>query len=1025
MRAPRSSLSTAVALPEAAVPEGPREILRRGVTGDGLEFRGWRIRVGDVPLFAHDEAGGLRQCVRVRGIVAADAPPVDVTISAGGAVLATGAVSPAAPLQLLVPEAPSPVDALLTLRSGGETLERPLRISPQRKWRVFLVHHSHLDIGYTDPPQTVVRHHLAYLDAALDHVSASDGHPDDSRFRWNVESVLPLQRWLASRPPSSVDELVSRVREGRLEVCALPFGANTEALSIDELGRLLAPADELRAAHGFDIRSAMQTDVPGAALGIPGLLAAAGVRYLSVAHNYAGRAAPYLTGGLDLPRLFYWASPAGSRVLVWHTDSPHGVAYLEGNVLGLADSASLAEELLPEYLAGLAEHGYPYGQECAALGLPPAPELSRTPYPHDLLHLRVQGLLADNAPPSLVPAEVARAFNDRWAFPQLRLAGNSEFFEAAEARFGDSLETFSGDWTSWWADGIGSGARALGFSRRAQAEVRTGQTLNVLADLARDGDGGWATDADRVYDDIALFDEHTWGAAHPDGDDVTGRSSGALQWQAKSALALSALEAGAGLAERGAARLAARRDASILVVNTAGFARTDVVRAFVPHHRLPGARPALRDDAGGEVPIAVEPTPAASNRPQGLVISFLARDVPAVGSRAYTLAAADRDVPPPGRPADTVLENEQLALELDLDRGCVARLRDRDRELVDGESPFGFGSVVHDRYAGSLSATLRQSRTGVVIGGGTVPGGDVFVASRSFGGPAAVVARTSTQVEERVELRLFTVGSSDARLVLRLPRGVSRLDLEYRLWPRATSAKESTYVVFPFAFDDPAALLELTGGVASPDVRLPGSAAHLHVLRHWATLADGASAVALAALEAPLGHLGNIFLPYPPYPPTEDAFRPGTIVSWVLNNVWDTNFPVMQAGETRFAYSIGVARDSARELGMRTSAALTRPLVAVVGGDLDGGSFCSVEPPTVEVVTLGASRRGHDFTVLLHSLAPDEVEARVSFPALDIARAWAGTFLEREERDVTSDGGARLRLRPGEYVSVGVDLAPA
>jgi hypothetical protein len=1028
MRAPRSSLSTTVALPEAAIPEGPREILRRGATGEELEFRGWRIRAGDLPLFARDAAGNLRQCVRVRvrATAGAGARPVDVTIAAGGAVLATGVVSPAQTLHLLVPETSTPVDALLTVGSGRERLGRPLRISPQRKWRVFVVHHSHLDLGYTDPPQTVLRHHLAYLDAALDHAAASDCHPDDSRFRWNVESALPLQRWLATRPPAAVSELVTRVRERRFEVCALPFGANTEALSIDELGRLLQPADDLRASHGVDIRSAMQTDVPGASLGLPGMLAAAGIRYLSVAHNYAGRAAPYLNGGLDLPRLFYWASPAGSRVLVWQTDSPHGVAYLEGNVLGLADSAALTEELLPEYLSALAANGFPYGQECAALGLPATPELRRAPFPHDLLHLRVQGVLADNAPPSLVPASVARAFNERWAYPQLRIAGNSEFFEAAEARLGDSLETFSGDWTSWWADGIGSGARPLGFNRRAQAEVRIGQTLNVLADLAG-GRSDWEREADRVHENIALFDEHTWGAAHPDGQDLAGRSSGVLQWQAKSALAASAFEGAVALTERGAARLVTRGEASILVVNTAGFARTDVVRAFVPLHRLPGERFAVTDDAGDAVPIVVDPPPPASNRPQGLVVSFLARDVPPVGSRAYALVAADRDGSTAVGSPVTRLENEHLSLELDLARGCVARLRSSDlgRELVDGDSPFGFGGLVHDRYAGSLSATLRQGRAGAVIGGGAGPVGDVVVASRSFGGPAAVVARASTAVEDRAELQLFVEGASDARLVLRVPRGVARRDLVYRLRLVGTAAKASTYVVFPFAFDAPAVLLELTGGVASPDARLPGSARHLHVLRHWAVLADRASAVALASLEAPLGHLGNIFLPYPPYAPTVDPSRPGTLVSWVLNNVWDTNFALSQAGETRFAYSIGVGRGDARELGIRTSASLTRPLVAVVGGKLGDGSFCSVDPGSVELVTLGPSRRGHDFAVLLHSLAPEEVEARISFPALDVARAWAATFLERHERDVTSDGGARLRLGPGEYVCVAVDLARA
>src|SRR5262249_27258306 len=134
-----------------------------------------------------------------------------------------------------------------------------------------------------------------------------------------------------------------------------------------------------------------------------------------------------------------------------------------------------------------------------------------------------------NAPPSLVPAEIVRAWNERFASPHLRLACNAEFFAEAEARLGGRIETFTGDWTNWWADGLGSGARAIGFNRRAQAELRAGQTLNVVADVL-DGRVDWARDAERAYETVAMFDEHTWGAAHPEEDAIDGRRSGLLQW---------------------------------------------------------------------------------------------------------------------------------------------------------------------------------------------------------------------------------------------------------------------------------------------------------------------------------------------------------------------------------------------------------------------------------------------------------------------------------------------------------------
>ena len=47
---------------------------------------------------------------------------------------------------------------------GGLRRSDELELRPQRRWRVHLVHHSHFDLGYTDPQGAVLRHHLAYLD---------------------------------------------------------------------------------------------------------------------------------------------------------------------------------------------------------------------------------------------------------------------------------------------------------------------------------------------------------------------------------------------------------------------------------------------------------------------------------------------------------------------------------------------------------------------------------------------------------------------------------------------------------------------------------------------------------------------------------------------------------------------------------------------------------------------------------------------------------------------------------------------
>jgi hypothetical protein len=611
------------------------DLLRQGLidatAGADLAGDGLSLRVSDLPLFARAADGGLRQAVRVRARAEHPRDRVTLTLLAGDTVLdrATAPVGPApASVLLLVPEVRAPERFRLEVAGpGGAPLQTEIVVRPQRKWSIFLIHHSHLDIGYTDPQAGVLEHQLAYLDAALDLAAATDDWPDDARFRWNVEVTWPLQHWLQARPKAARDAFVARVKQGRFEVNALPFSMHTEAYSLDELARQLRFADELRDRYDLEIVSAMQTDVPGATVGLATLLTDAGVRYLAVAHNYAGRSVPHLVGGQALTRPFFWAAPNGRRLLVWYTDTPHGVAYMEGNLAGLATDYPTALGSLPEYLNALAQRPYPYGAEAFGWsGLPPGVEATKQPYPHDLLHLRVQSVIADNAAPSLAPAAIARDWNERWAYPRLRLATNRDFFAAAEERLGDRLETHAGDWTDWWADGIGSAARPLGFNRRAQSAIRAAQTLHAVADAVGDATGddpqpAVAAEVDRAYDDLALFDEHTWGAANPWEDGLARMASGALQWARKAAFAQDAADRTTALLDAGLQRVAAAFPSaaalpSLAVFNPSSWSRTDLVRVFLPESRVGEGALTIVDAASGEpVPHVAAPRSTPPSAP--------------------------------------------------------------------------------------------------------------------------------------------------------------------------------------------------------------------------------------------------------------------------------------------------------------------------------------------------------------------------------------------------------------------------
>ncbi|GAA2331254.1 alpha-mannosidase [Streptomyces kunmingensis] len=989
-----------------------RDILRNRVaTTAGLGDL--RVQLAGEPLLRRDGRGGLLQSIRVRvhhHPGAAHPQPrltrARVTTGGGTPVHCEILSGPGDDTRVLIPEVDAPTPLLIELPDLQEGTQLPFEAHPQRHWTLHLVQHSHLDIGYTDPQGRVMAESRAYLDSLLELCRDTDDWPDDARFRWAVEGFHSFQDWQANRPRRQIDTFLDRVREGRIELSAMPFNLHTETCSTDELHELLRPVTELRDRHGIEIRTAMQTDVPGQVVGLPDVLAGNGIRYLSVAHNWAGRAVPHLVGGENLPRLFRWQAPSGDSVLVWRTDTPHGLAYMEGSVLGFDESYDSVDDLLPAYLSALAEFPYPH----EGRGIPGFPILDNTvtadPYPWDVLHLRVLGKFADNGPPRRIISDTVRRWNEQWAFPRLRASRNQDFFEDAEQRVGDRLETYHGDWTDWWVDGVGAGAVPLAATRRGQAALSEAQTVAGYAHLLGvPGSTAVTTTAPSVYRAASLFNEHTWGGGDPWTHGEHGHGSGEKQWHWKYAQALRAHDDAEALLDSAAALLgeafapAASALASYYVVNTCSWDRTETARLFLPESTVALTAPVQVLDArtGSRLAFAQEDQSNERHRAAGRFLNVPVAEVPACGSvrldivpAAHSSTADSFDAPAePAVPEPTVLENDHLRVTVDLRGACIGSIVDKQtgRELVRHDAAIGFNGYVYDEYATAGGFNHQSSKT-------VADDSMHLLASRTTAPPAALVDRTTDATGHTLVYECAPAGTRRLRVTVRLPHDAARIDIENRIDKPATLTKESAFFAFPFALDDPAVRMEATGGVTGTGLdTVPGSAPHMRAVRRWISLADSAHHAALATIDAPLVQLGGIAIPYVPYPPSLPREEPATVFSWVHNNIWDTNFPSQQAFEHVFRYSVGItateqAAQSAvtgEHLAARTAAVTAHPLVPVrarAHGEAEPPAelrFLTVDDPRVRLVGL-TSPDEDTLLVRLQSLADTPVTCRLSTP---------------------------------------------
>lgn len=194
-------------------------------------------------------------------------------------------------------------------RAGDATVPKAAKVD-----HVWVVFKTHLDIGYTDRIEDVLRkYRVDMMEGALKVVEASRGLPPEQRFAWTLAG-WPLAHVLGpSQDPARKARIEQAVREGAIVFHALPFTTHTETQDLEDLVRSLGHTTRLARDYGRPLPiGAKMTDVPSHSWVLPTLLAQAGVKFLQLGCNDTSAPA-------RVPRLFWWEGPDGSRILCNYT----------------------------------------------------------------------------------------------------------------------------------------------------------------------------------------------------------------------------------------------------------------------------------------------------------------------------------------------------------------------------------------------------------------------------------------------------------------------------------------------------------------------------------------------------------------------------------------------------------------------------------------------------------------------------------------------------------------------------------
>ncbi len=788
--------------------------------------------------------------------------PAQIAFSISGKQIQKDSVKKGGNLILItVPAVKSPEKITIKI-SGDKALAGvyPLTLTPVKKWELYMVQHSHTDIGYTRPQSEILAEHMRYIDYALDYCDQTDAFPEESRFRWTCESAWVTREYLRSRPSSQIERFKKRIAEGRIEVTGMYCNMaeiSDENIMVD----FLQPLKEF-SKLGIPVQTAMQNDVNGVAWCMPDYFKNTGVKYLNIGINETRSILPF-----DKPTCFWWEAPSGERLLAFRADH-----YMTGNFFGFETKAIKAVNML-KHLADLDEKKYPF----------------------DKISIQFSGYFTDNAPPSTAACELVKQWNATHESPKLRLSVASEFFEYVENKYAATLPVHRNAWLDWWTDGYGSTSRETAEVRKTQNMKQVDEGLfAMVAMMGGEQSPALETNIDHISENAIFFDEHTCGAdesiSHPYSENST------RQWLQKGAYAWEALKKVTLLNEEALARLQGFMKKAgfpvIYVVNSMGWDRSGSVELFIDYEVLPVDKQYKITDisTGREVTAQL-----LRKRAEGAYWVLEVNHIPALGYKALKIELTDQNKTADAGTNTEVLENKFYKITINKTSGAISSLYDKalNQELADGLNPYNIGQPVKETSKKRDTAPFVHTTVS-----------NVKIA-KGVNGPVWESVSIASDLEG------FEKGKESEpkglELEIRLYKNVKKIEFKYMAHKLIVTDPEALYVAFPFSLPDSKIVFETIGGILTQGQQLPGSSSDWNAAQNFVSARGKKGQIIVVSNEVPLWQFSDFNMnKYERYPKAGKTW----LYSYVMNNYWMTNFRAFQEGAFSWTYQLTSTADT-------------------------------------------------------------------------------------------------------------------
>lgn len=797
----------------------------------------------------------------------------------------------------------------------------------ERNWKVHIIHHTHLDIGYTHRQDDVLTRQFQHLEVAMDLIDKNKTKPEESRFRWNPEITWALEPWYNQTSEDNKKRFIAMVKEGYIGIDGLYANILTSLCRPEELMANFTNKKTFESLTNTTINSAMFTDIPGWNWGFVTALAENGIKYLSTGPNRSDRIGYAIKDWGDQP--FYWLSPSGKEKVLVYT---HGKGYSWFHH-GMHKTENLKNKLTPSRISKYLK------------------KLEKENYPYDTIIIRYN-IGADNGPPDINLSDITEKWNQKYPQMHMRLSTTAQAMATFEKEYRKKIPEYSGDYTPYWEDGAASTARETAVARNAGERLTQAIKLNAMLNKKPLNKGV----IDAAWKDVILYNEHTWGAynsiSKPDHPFALS------QWEWKKNRAYDALNASTQLInETTKSSLLSPASYDDILNETVNPPDGDVVTVYNTQSwnvsqmvRINTPLTAIKDDNDE----FIECQKLSNGQ-----LAFYASDIPSMGSRTYNLSSNSTTTEHiKCQISGYSMWNDYVKISLNEKTGTIDSIIYKGKELVKQSETEKFNQYkfVANKYIKSYKKDQSKTPVEIIV----LENGPLLTSFRVI----------KDGYKTRKIVTDITIEAHSEKIYL--SNLVDRV---------ASRKKEGIHFEFPLNFPRGRVKYDTSWGSAVIDKdQLKGSNKNFITANRWFDVSDKSMGMSCTLLDAPIFKSGPLISdPLRSGPPKlcgwlRETQYNGTIYSYIMNNYWMTNYKADQPGETLFRYVFMPHGQYSEAETCRFALEVSQPLI-VGSKSKKAESLLTLTNDQVIVSSFKQTAKGDE--IRLFNISEDDIEVNL------------------------------------------------